>query len=80
MGYPFSEESKEELLRRFPEPVPVNPPHWDVSEEEEEHTEAYLRNPPDPGPLSGTKPTVGLTTPRQIRFESIGNSKKSRAE
>ena len=52
MGYPFSEESKEELLRRFPEPVPVNPPHWDVSDEEEEHTEAYLRNPPDPGPLS----------------------------
>ena len=32
--------------------VPINPPHWDVSDQEEEHTDASLRNPPDPGPLS----------------------------
>lgn len=48
----ISQQAKEELLRRFPKPSNVTPPHWDFENEDEEFAEAYLRNPPDPGPLS----------------------------
>ena len=48
----ISQLAKEELLRRFPKPSNVTPPHWDFENEDEEFAEAYLRNPPDPGPLS----------------------------
>ena len=48
----FQRMPEAELLSRFPRPSNVTPPHWDFENEDEEFAEAYLRNPPDPGPLS----------------------------
>lgn len=44
-----SKDELENLQRQFCNPRPRQPPDW----QEEEGVEAYLRNPPDSGPLAG---------------------------
>jgi hypothetical protein len=51
-GLPISDEGKEDLIRRFPPRGCAAPAEWDEDEEDEDFAEAYLKNPPDPGPLS----------------------------
>ena len=47
-GGQISSSDAEDVLARFPNPSPVSAPVWD----DEEGTEAYLKDPPDLGPLS----------------------------
>ena len=51
-GYPISDEMKEELLHRFPQPGCVAPAHWYDDNEDEDFTEAFATDPRNPGPLS----------------------------
>ena len=47
-GGQISSSDAEDVLTRFPNPSPVSAPVWD----DEEGTEAYLKDPPDLGPLA----------------------------
>jgi len=72
-GLPISDEMKDELHKRFPEPIFAEPIRLIDSGEEEDFAEAYLKNPPDPGPLSkyqnhGWVDDVGLEIYREDSF------------
>lgn len=51
-GLPITDEMKTELHSRFPQPECAAPVAWEEDDGEEDYAEAYLKNPPDPGPLS----------------------------
>jgi len=50
-GLPISEEMKAELHNRFPKPECAAPVPME-DDDDDDFAEAYLKNPPDPGPLS----------------------------
>lgn len=51
-GLPISDSSKNKLFEMFPEPTCAAPVPLEGDDEDEDFAEAYLKNPPDPGPLS----------------------------
>ena len=49
---PISDDCKVELRGRFPPREVAAPASWEDGDDEEDFSEAYLKNPPDPGPLA----------------------------
>ena len=79
-GLPITDEMKIELHSRFPQPECAAPVAWEEDDGEEDYAEAYLKNPPDPGPLSEFSDHGWMDAADPDKYRNPRYKKKSKSQ